>query len=274
MDKHPLVSIVTPSLNQGQSLEKTINSILEQDYPHIEYMIIDGGSTDDSLDIIHTYEDRLKCWVHEKDNGQAEAINKGWKRATGDIWAYLNSDDQLMPDAVSKIVNSFRNHPNAGAVYGDSVVRDQFGRLLGEEKGHQVTFRDLMKYGQFGIIQPACFFKAEVIQKVGLLDDTLFMAMDYDLLLRIAQVSNLVYIPETIVSITYTPETKTFSHPLQSYNECALIRKRYGSAWSGVLLWNYFRFRLFRYLPTWFQLAIRKIRNSIEDQVILSSFDK
>ena len=271
MNSSPLVSIVTPSFNQAESLEKTILSVLKQDYPQIEYILIDGGSTDGSQEIIEKYKERLAYWISEKDNGQAHAINKGLAKATGEIRTFLNSDDQLLPNAVSKIVEMFNDHPEAGAVHGDCIVIDSMGNNLGEEKGHPVSFHKLMKYGQSGVIQPTCFFRSNIIHEVGFLDESLFMSLDYDLILRVAQKSKLVYFPSPLAKITYTVETKTFSHPLHTYRECAEIRSRYGKAWSMTLRWQYWRFRLFRALPNFLQRLIRRTRNSIEDRVILGN---
>ena len=119
MQSTPLVSIVTPSYNQAQFLERTILSVISQDYPCIEYIVMDGGSTDGSVNILEKYSQKITFWVSEKDKGQSDAINKGWRMAKGEYCCYLNSDDMLAPSAISKIVSTFEKNPNAGVVYGD-----------------------------------------------------------------------------------------------------------------------------------------------------------
>ena len=126
----PLVSIVTPSYNQAIYLEDTLRSVLNQDYPRIEYIVIDGGSTDGSQEIIQRYADRLAYWTSEPDSGQADAINKGLRRTTGEIVAWLNSDDMYMADAVQEAVEALDASPEAGMVYADGLMVDAGGCLL------------------------------------------------------------------------------------------------------------------------------------------------
>src|ERR1035437_5829495 len=142
--KYPLVSIITPSYNQAQFLEKTILSVLSQNYPNIEYIIIDGGSTDNSADIIRKYENKISFWISEKDKGQSDAINKGWKRAKGKYCSYLNSDDELVPGAVSKIVEAFEKNQDAGVVYGDYTFIDENEKEISRERGRQTDLRKLL----------------------------------------------------------------------------------------------------------------------------------
>ena len=161
LPKQPLVSIVTPSYNQAQYLEQTLRSVLEQDYPRIEYMVIDGASTDGSVEIIRKYEDRLAYWVSEKDSGQAEAINKGFTRASGDIIAWLNSDDYFLPGAVGAAVKAFDENPDVLLVYGDMLAVDERGRTINQLKYRQLTLDDLLCFQIIG--QPAVFMRRSAL---------------------------------------------------------------------------------------------------------------
>src|SRR6266540_5681455 len=123
----PKVSVITPSFNQGQFLEASIRSVLEQDYPNIEYIVVDGGSKDESVEVIKKYQDHLTWWVSEKDKGHADALNKGFSHATGEILAWLNSDDIYFPNAVSEAVSVIKAHPHVGMVYGAAELIDDSG---------------------------------------------------------------------------------------------------------------------------------------------------
>jgi glycosyltransferase involved in cell wall biosynthesis len=134
MPNNPVISIVTPSFNQDQFLEQTISSVLGQGYTNLEYIIIDGGSTDNSVDIIRKYSNSLTFWKSERDQGQSDAINQGFQRATGDIVAWINSDDYYLPGILLKIIEYFERHPQVDIVYGDLQVIDPSGNFLGVKK--------------------------------------------------------------------------------------------------------------------------------------------
>src|SRR5579883_1225991 len=161
----PLVSIVTPSFNQAQFLEKTVRSVLSQDYPNIEYIIIDGGSTDGSVEIIKKYEDRLAYWVSEPDKGQAHAINKGWQRATGTIVAYLNSDDLYMPGTVTTAVQALQSQPDECMVYSDALMIDEHGRQLRRLIGRPFDIRHVITSEGF-VPQPTAFIRRHALDQV------------------------------------------------------------------------------------------------------------
>src|SRR5512142_3420630 len=137
LSTNPRVSIITPSYNQAQFLEASIQSVLQQDYPNIEYIVADGGSKDNSVEIIKKYQDHLAWWVSEKDKGHADALNKGFSHATGEILAWLNSDDVYYPDAVAEAVAVLQQHPEVGMVYGDADLIDNAGAAIGRFASRQ-----------------------------------------------------------------------------------------------------------------------------------------
>jgi glycosyltransferase involved in cell wall biosynthesis len=190
----PLVSIVTPSYNQAAYLEETLCSVLEQDYPRIEYILVDGGSTDGSREIIQRYAGRLAWWVAERDQGQTDAINKGFAHAHGDILAWLNSDDTYLPGALSQAVAYLQAHPEAGMVYGDANLIDEAGDVIGKFPASQTDYRRLRR-GYVHIPQQAAFFRAALWRQVGPLDPSFYFAMDYDLWVRLARRAPLHYVP-------------------------------------------------------------------------------
>jgi len=189
-----LVSIITPSYNQAQYLEQTLRSVLEQDYSSIEYIVIDGGSTDGSVDIIKKHENRLAFWVSEKDSGQAEAINKGLVRATGEIVAWINSDDYYFPGAIVSAVKAFESHPSAGIVYGDTVAVDEKGEFIHFPQYAQWGLEDLLTFNIIG--QPAVFMRRDVLLTAGFLDPSFHFLLDHQLWIRLASRAPMVYIPE------------------------------------------------------------------------------
>ncbi|GAP09529.1 glycosyltransferase [Bellilinea caldifistulae] len=187
----PLVSIITPSFNQAAFLEQTIRSVLEQTYPQIEYMVVDGGSTDGSREIIEKYADRLAWWVSEKDAGQADGINKGLRRAQGEIVAWLNSDDYYLPAAVGQAVEVFRHHPQAGLVFSDVESVDGEGNRFNIMRFGEWGLTDLMAFRI--ISQPGVFMRRSVLEQAGYLDPNYHYLLDHHLWLRMAVIAPLHY---------------------------------------------------------------------------------
>jgi len=196
-----LVSIITPSFNQSPFLERTIHSVLEQDYRDIEYFVVDGGSTDGSLDIIHRYANRLAWWVSEKDKGQSEAINKGFAHAQGEIVAWLNSDDYYLPGTVSSVVREFEMHPQAMMLYGNMLAVDENDRTINTLKYRQLSLVDLLCFQIIG--QPAVFIRRSALEKAGGLDLNLHCLLDHQLWIRIAEQGEIVHVNETWAAARY-----------------------------------------------------------------------
>lgn len=224
----PTVTVITPSYNQGRFIRETINSVLSQDYPAIEYLVIDGGSTDDTVSILKSYGSKVS-WISEPDRGQSEAINKGWKRARGEIVAWLNSDDAYLPGAVSTAVSYLQSHPDVGLVYGDGFHITEEGHALGRFPSEPFS-KDRLKETCF-IAQPAAFVRRSVIEQIGFVQESLRYCMDYDLWIRISKRYRLQYVPVAMASIRLHKDCKTVRDRAATYAETVrMLKSNYGYA--------------------------------------------
>lgn len=228
----PLVTIVTPSYNQGRFIEETIQSVLAQDYPHIEYMIMDGGSTDPTAEIVRKYEGRL-LFISERDRGQAHAINKGFHRARGQILAFLNSDDTYVPGAVSSAAAALKSHPEAGFVYGEGYHIGEDGTVLERYPTEPFSKERLLE--TCFICQPTVFMRQEAVRAAGYLDESLQFCMDYELWYRLSRRFPPVYLPRHLANSRMYSENKTLGQRRAVHWEIALMwRRRLGevpSSW-------------------------------------------
>ena len=235
----PLVSVVTPSYNQASFLEFTIRSVLEQNYPNIEYILVDGGSTDGSVDIIQRYADRFAWWISEKDRGQTDAINKGFARAKGDILAWLNSDDTYEPHAISDAVELLQGRPDVGLVYGDANFIDENGCIIGRFPAAQTNYRRLRR-GYVHIPQQASFWRSDLWKKVGPLDPSFYFAMDYDLWVRLAAQASVQYTPRLWANFRLHTQGKTVAADDRCWPEMLKIHYRDGGSWFSAIQAKYY----------------------------------
>ena len=235
----PVVSIITPSYNQADYLEETIRSVLGQTYPYIEYILIDGGSTDGSPEIIQKYADKLAYWESVKDKGQTDAINKGFAHATGEIIAWLNSDDTFEPQAVAEAVAFLNEHPEVGLVYGEANYIDGKNRVIGRFPAAQTDLAKLRR-GYVHIPQQASFFRKSLWDQVGPLDDSFFFAMDYDLWTRLAAVSELRYLPGCVwANFRLHADAKTIAADDRCWPEMLRVHYREGGSRLAPIVLKY-----------------------------------
>lgn len=204
----PKISIVTPSFNQSEFLERTILSVLNQNYPNLEYIIIDGCSNDGSVEIIKKYEKFLTYWVSEKDNGQTDAINKGFCKSSGEILAYLNSDDTYLPEAFFSVVEGFRKNPFADLIFGNVNYIDTNDNWKGECRFTKFNFTTLIYEGG-NLNQPGAFWTKKIYDKVGGFNTKYLFCMDFDFFCRVAESGNLKHITKHIANFRYHKNSKS-----------------------------------------------------------------
>jgi glycosyltransferase involved in cell wall biosynthesis len=245
------VSIVTPSFNQARYIEATIRSVLDQDHPSLEYIIVDGGSTDGAVDVIRKYADKLAWWVSEKDNGQTDALNKGFSQATGEILAWMNSDDTYEPGAVAAAVDYLTKHPEVGMVYANTNFIDEKSRVIGRFHAAQTDYRRL-RQGYVHIPQQATFFRADLWRQVGPLDPDFYFAMDYDLWVRLAKLAPFAYLPgQTWANFRLHHNAKTISADDRCWPEMIKVHYRDGGSFFAPIMARYYLRRFAAPLLNW-----------------------
>lgn len=245
------VSIVTPSFKQARFIENTILSVLEQDYPNIEYIVIDGGSQDGTLEILKKYNGQLAAWTSEPDHGQTDAINKGFARATGEILAWLNSDDTYNPGAIAAAVQYLVKNPGIGMVYADTNFIDEKGQKIGRFPAAQTDYRRL-RQGYVHIPQQATFFRSELWRQVGPLDQDFYFAMDYDLWVRLAQLAPFSYLPGQVwANFRLHSSGKTIAADDRCWPEMLKVHYRDGGSFFAPIVGRYYLRRLIAPLLNW-----------------------
>ena len=235
---NPLVSIVIPSLNQAAYLEQAIQSILAQTYAPIEIIVIDGASTDGSLEIIQRYAQHFAHWQSREDAGQTDAINQGLNRATGKYQAWLNADDRLLPHAVAEAVSHLEADPQLGLVYGQADYINASGQVIGEFPAAQTDYAKLMR-AYVHIPQQAAFWRGDLWKQLGPLDPDIYFAMDYDLWLRLASVSRLLYVPKKWAQFRLHGDSKTISNDFRAWEDMLKIHQREGGSWLSLMRLKY-----------------------------------
>lgn len=271
----PKISIVTPSYNQGRFIEETIRSVLLQGYPSLEYIVIDGASTDGSVDIIRKYEDKLAYWVSEPDRGQAHAINKGFEKATGDIFGWINSDDYYYPGVFEVIARAFVEHPDIAMVNGYEHHVDKKGNVIMDAIPLFRNACTVILCFALPLQQLSCFWRNDAYKTIGGLDETLQYLLDYDFLLRLSYHyrSRLMYVPLCAGAFRKYPGQKT-QQPEKVIPEHKMVVKRFlwqagMPAWKrqvlfywvmGLLVWRYGRAAgPIGVLKGWLRCAVRYV---------------
>ena len=222
----PLVTIVTPSFNQGRFIRATVESVLSQDYPNIEYLIMDGGSTDETKTVVRDYAGRV-TFISEKDRGQSHAINKGFQRAHGTIVAWLNSDDVMLPGAISTAMRVFQEKPATGAVYGEGYLIDLDGKITRRFPCTEpLNLWKLVHLSDY-ILQQTVFFRGDVIRELGYLKEDLHYTMDWDILIRVAERWPLEYVPQYLGCLREYPETKSSAGGTRRVKEIATFLRHH-----------------------------------------------
>lgn len=222
----PIVTVVTPSYNQGQFIRATIESVLSQDYPHLEYIIMDGGSTDETASVVKDYASRL-TFISEKDRGQSHAINKGFQMARGSVLAWLNSDDLYLPGSIRTAVDAFQRTPAAGAVYGEGYLIDRLGQTSSRFAYTEAFNLWKLAYLSDYILQQTVYFRKDILDDVGYLDEDLHYTMDWDLLIRIGKKYHLEYIPEYTGCLREYPEAKSSAGGMRRIRELRQMLQRH-----------------------------------------------
>lgn len=220
-------SVITVSFNQGQFIKDNIESVLNQNYPNFEHIIIDGGSTDDTIDILKEYSHL--DWVSEKDKGQSDGLNKGFRRATGDIIAWINSDDMLAPNSMHAINDFFTKHKDKHVVTGNQVFIDAVGKVIMKINAQSFTEDYLLNSPKASVMQNSTFFRKCVLDKVGLLDESFHYTMDHEFFVRIAKSFRSYTIPVDLAYFRLWEDSKTNTSQIKFFKELWRVKWLHGA---------------------------------------------
>ena len=229
----PLISIITPSYNQGRFIRQTIDSVLGQSYKNVEYIVIDGGSTDETVKILKSYGDKIK-WISEKDKGQGDAINKGMKIARGEIVAYLNSDDYYLPGTLERVADFFVKNIREKWLSGDYLIVDANGKPMQSfvtfYKNLWKTFprKNALKITNY-VCQPATFWKRDVFEKIGYFDQSYRYVMDYDFWMRLLKNYSLNLVDQKFCAFRIHSTSKGGTQYINQFDEEIVALRRYNT---------------------------------------------
>ncbi len=236
-NQHPKISIVTPSYNQGQFIEDAIQSVLNQNYPNLEYIIIDNCSTDGTVEILKKYP-QLR-WISENDDGQSDAINKGFKRATGDIIAWLNADDYYCAKVFNPIATYFVNNKDIMWVYGNSYFVNKIGKIISYKRPVSFNYF-VLKYGSFSIHQPTVFLRHRIFEEIGEIREDFHAIMDQEWYCRIAEKHRPQYINIDVANFRWHSKSKSSSEKCSNHyknliRERKILMKHYANKLSPII---------------------------------------
>jgi glycosyltransferase involved in cell wall biosynthesis len=223
VEEWPRIGVVTPTYNMAGFLEETIQSVLAQEYPNLDYVVMDGGSKDGTVEILRKYDGKLR-WCSEPDKGQGDAINKGWHAVTGDIFAYLNADDIYLPNALSTIAGHFKRNPGVGMIYGEAYHVDVGGKILDRYPTQPFDLTTLN--AQCYVCQPAAFLLREAYANAGMIDVNMHFALDYDLWIRVAKRYGVRKVDDYLATSRMHMDNKTLSSRRKVYQEIIGTVKR------------------------------------------------
>lgn len=244
------VTVVTPSFNKGETLEETILSVLNQTYPDLEFIIVDGGSTDRTVEILERYagHPKISAIISEPDRGQADAINKGFRMARGDIVGWINADDLLAPSAVESAVRVFESDRNAAIAYGDISVIDGAGRSVRMIRARPDVSRFSLLNSDYDVYQPGSFYRREALVQAGYLDEGFNYCMDLDLWLKLLRTGKARYGGGVVASFRMTPDTKTATGGMRFIAEIKRALDLHGAAPFGAARRKLYWYGFKRYL--------------------------
>ena len=266
----PRITIVTPSYNQADFIEETIRSVLLQGYPNLEYFVMDGGSSDGTVEILRHYQDHLH-WVSEKDRGQSDAINKGLRQATGDIIAYINSDDFYEPGAFETVARIYQALPTVGLIYGDTVTIWADGREKGVIQAPPLDVKAMIHKATF-LPQQSTFWTRHAQEVVGLMDQSEHWGMDMDFFIRLAQQFEGVRVPKKLARFRFHDSSKSVTSEHIMWKSIFRLSERYGlrpyHAWWWMRLAKHYGLRA---MPASLQMMIRRRLNRPADAVLVDT---
>jgi glycosyltransferase involved in cell wall biosynthesis len=225
----PKVTIVTPSYNQGDFLEATIVSVLEQDYPNLEYFVVDDGSTDGSEEVIRRYADRLAWWTIQENAGQVAALNRGFARANGEYLGWLNSDDVLLPGAIGAVVAELESDPELLLVYGDNVFIDETGRELAAAPAQEFDLVRMIRHCENGVPQPGSLFRRRSLE-IAPLNERGYYFFDYEFAIRLGTAGRVKHIAQNLAGYRLHPESKTVAAPLRKAGDYVRLAEEFFGA--------------------------------------------